>query len=67
MTSDADAFYARLEAMEAGSRAERIVAALWADVTDRRGWGQEADQFDYDIRHEILDAWLKIVEADHDQ
>jgi len=55
------AFYGRLDAMKAAGGDEAIVAAIWADVTDRRGWRQEADQFDYGIKNEILDAWLAIV------
>jgi hypothetical protein len=55
-------FYARLGNMRAGSPAERAVAAIWDDVTDRRGWRQEADQFDPEIRGEILDAWLVIID-----
>lgn len=46
---------------------ERIVAAIWADVTDRRGWRQAADQFDNETKHEILDTWLRIVTAAGDR
>ena len=56
-------FFERLERMENGTPDERLVAALWNDVTDRRGWRQAADQFDDDVRHEILDTWLSIVAA----
>ncbi len=56
--------YERLKAMGASDdAAERVVAALWEDVTDRRGWRQEADQFDDEVKHEILDKWLLIVRA----
>jgi hypothetical protein len=55
--------YERLDRMRGGSREEQIVAAIWADVTDRRGWRQEADQFEDRIKHEILDRWVEIVRA----
>lgn len=59
--SQSEAFYARLLAMRGGLHAEQIAAAIWDDVTDRRGWRQAADQFDYATKNEILDAWLGII------
>lgn len=41
--------------------AENIVADIWVDVTDRRGWRQEADKMDYETKTEILKAWLKLA------
>lgn len=55
-------FWDRLTAMgESEDMAERMVAEIMCDVTDRRGWRQAFDEFDEDIRHEILDTWLRIV------
>lgn len=55
-------FYPRLDAMRASdNEAERVVNAIWRDVTDRRGWRQAAGEFDDDVKHEILDTWLRIV------
>jgi hypothetical protein len=52
----------RLTAMETlGTPAEKIAAKIWRDVTDRRGWRQAADQFDDDIKHEILDQWVQLA------
>lgn len=62
MNEDAEPFYDRLSPMERSKDpAERIVYRLWMDVTDRRGWRQEADMMDDEIKIEILEAWLKIV------
>ena len=38
--------------------AEKIRDAILADVTDRRGWRQEWDEFDADIQDEIKRTWL---------
>lgn len=43
---------------------KRIRDAILADVTDRRGWRQEWDQFGDDIQKSIRDAWLKLIEAE---
>lgn len=40
----------------------KIVSAILWDVTDRRGWRQEWDEFDRDIQKEIVQVWLGIVE-----
>lgn len=40
---------------------DNAVAKLWADVTDRRGWGQEAAMFDEDSCIEIMDKWAEII------
>ena len=37
--------------------ADRIVVAIWSDVTGRRGWRQEHDNFDRDIQVEIVATW----------
>lgn len=39
----------------------RIVKRILADVTDRRGWRQEWDQFDEDIKAQIIKTWRRIV------
>ena len=58
-------FYARVEAMSGSAQAaDRLAAELWRDVTGRRGWRQEADQFDDAVKHEIIDAWLDILAAE---
>jgi hypothetical protein len=36
---------------------QQAVAAIWNDVTDRRGWRQEADQFDDEICIDIMTTW----------
>jgi hypothetical protein len=57
-----DPFYDRLNAMKRSKDfAERIVERIWSDVTDRRGWRQEADLFDDEVKMQILDAWVGIV------
>jgi hypothetical protein len=54
--------YERIAEMsESEDKAERLVASLWRDVTDRRGWRQAADQFDDAIKHDIIDRWLEIA------
>lgn len=40
----------------------RIVEALRADITDRRGFSQVWDSIDPDLRGEILNTWSKLVE-----
>lgn len=42
---------------------DKVVAAIWADVTDRRGWRQEHDSFDPDIQVEIVETWRDKVAA----
>jgi hypothetical protein len=44
---------------------DKPVIALFAlihDLSDRRGIGDEWDALDDDIREEILQKWLKIIE-----
>jgi hypothetical protein len=47
--------------------AEAIVHRILADVTDRRGWSQEWDQFDPEIKDEIQETWkakiLKVLNS----
>ncbi len=38
-----------------------IARAIMADLSDRRGLGDELDQVDDDVREEILDAWVEII------
>lgn len=42
--------------------AEHIAYFILRDVTDRRGWRQEFDQFDDDIREGILQTWKKGID-----
>lgn len=42
--------------------AEAIAWDILMDVTDRRGWRQEWDQFDEDIRNEIFSSFVTIIE-----
>lgn len=44
--------------------AKRIRDAILADVTDRRGWRQEWDQFGPDIQKEVKRAWLQLIETE---
>ncbi len=44
------------------STAEKIAWEILQDVTDRRGWSQEWDQFEDDIRNEIFATFVKIAE-----
>ena len=39
----------------------RIVSAILWDVTDRRGWRQEWDEFDDGIKKEIVAEWVALV------
>ncbi len=41
--------------------AEKIVAGIERDFTDRRGLRQEWEQIDDDIQAEIREAWANIV------
>ena len=40
---------------------ERIVDAILEDLTDRRGFRQEWDLVDEDVRSEIKERWMNIV------
>ena len=44
--------------------AERIVDGIIRDLSDRRGLRHEWDMIDDDIRAEIRDVWIGIVEGD---
>jgi hypothetical protein len=44
------------------TKAEQIRDAILADVTDRRGWSQEWDQFDADVKEEIRATWLSKIQ-----
>lgn len=58
----AEQFFGRLRRMKTSTElADRVASFLWDDVTDRRGWKQQADQFDWEVRNEILDKWVKII------
>lgn len=41
--------------------AKKIEDALLADITDRRGWRQEWDHFDDDIKKEIYQTHTEII------
>lgn len=42
--------------------AAQIVAELLADMVRRRGFRQNWDAIDREIREEIIDAWCAVVE-----
>lgn len=42
----------------------RIVYKLLRDATDRRGWRQEFDQFDDDVKEELIATWIAIVNGE---
>jgi hypothetical protein len=52
----------KAEVMVGMSLAERIAWSILEDVTDRRGWRQEWDQFDTKIKNEIFAEHVKIVQ-----
>jgi hypothetical protein len=72
-TLDADseiaekAWNAALASQDNVTTAEAIVHRILADVTDRRGWSQEWDQFDSKIKDDIQETWkakiLKILNS----
>ncbi len=41
--------------------ARRIVDRIVADLTDRRGLGQEWDQIDDEIQDEIIATWVDLI------
>jgi hypothetical protein len=43
--------------------AERVVAAIIYDLSDRRGLSHEWETIDDDIREQIIETWTKIVVA----
>jgi len=46
------------------NKAEKIRDAILRDVTGRSGWGNEWDMFDDEIRDEIKETWLELIEAE---
>jgi hypothetical protein len=42
--------------------AKKIAKAILDDVTDRRGWRQEWDMFDDDVKREIKRTWHKLID-----
>ena len=38
-----------------------IMSKILDDVTDRRGWRQEWDRFDNEIKEEIKAEWHKLI------
>ena len=38
-----------------------IMSKILDDVTDRRGWRQEWDRFDNEIKAEIKAEWYKLI------
>lgn len=42
---------------------EEIVFDILADVTDRRGWRQEWDGFDIEIKEEIIKTWINLINS----
>ena len=47
----------------AKTSAQKIVAAIVSDITDRRGIGNEYEAIDDDTRAKMIDAWERIVEG----
>ncbi len=47
--------------MDLDTTADRIAEAIKRDVTGRRGWRQEYDQFDSEVRAEIAKTWRKLI------
>lgn len=45
--------------------AEEIAFAILGDVTNRKGWENEWDEFDAEIQEEILQEWVDRIEAIH--
>lgn len=48
----------------ADKKAKRILFAIAADLTDRRGLRQQWEQIDDDIQEEILATWLGFIERE---
>lgn len=48
--------------MPASPMAKKIAKAILDDVTDRRGWRQEWDQFDDGVKREIKQTWHEIID-----
>lgn len=42
---------------------EAIVFDILSDITDRRGFRQEFDQVDDDIKNEMIQTWLNIIQT----
>lgn len=40
---------------------DRVVAAFYMDITDRRGFRQAWDKVDSDVRGEIVATWREII------
>lgn len=53
----ADVYKMIAEMRKSGDLADQIVVAIWDDVTGRKGWHQEHNQFDPDIQIEIVETW----------
>jgi hypothetical protein len=54
---------AKEDDMAASPLAKRIAKTILDDVTERRGWRQTWDQFDDDIKREIMREWHKLIDA----
>lgn len=57
----ADVYEMIAEMRRSDDPVDKIVVAIWSDVTDRRGWRQEHDQFEPDIQVEIVETWRALV------
>ena len=42
-------------------QSQQIMERILADVTDRRGWKQEWEQFDLEIQDEIRQRWKELI------
>lgn len=56
--------YEKMESLRGGSVAEKIVAAIMYDATDRRGIKHEILGCDPDIQEEIVNTWVKLAEKE---
>lgn len=57
---------ARTFSLDLTDAADRIVARLLADATDRRGWRQEWDQFDEEVQRAIVAKWRTVAREEID-
>lgn len=50
--------------MKIGPRAKRVVKSIIADLSDRRGLGDEWSQCDDDVKREIRRTWGEIIDKE---
>jgi hypothetical protein len=47
------------------TRAQSTAWEILSDITDRRGWSQEWDQFDEGIKNEVFATFVAIIEKNY--